>query len=149
MTQPLLRALDWVRHKLRCRTMPAAQALGERGEDLAHRFLRDLGMTVVARRYRPPSGHGEIDLVGWDKDTLVFVEVKTRSTDEFGAPGRAVDAAKREALIDAARHYVRRAGASWDSVRFDVVEVVLGPSVQIEHQKSAFSPSPRTHPRAL
>ncbi|MCL6546987.1 MAG: YraN family protein [Bryobacteraceae bacterium] len=149
MTQSLLRTLDWIRHKLRCRAVPPAQALGERGEDLAHRFLRAHGMFVVARKYRPPNAPGEIDLVCWDRDTLVFVEVKSRSTDEFGAPGRAVDAAKRNALIDAAGHYVRRAGASWDSVRFDVVEVLLGRSVQIEHHRNAFSPSRQTHTRAL
>jgi len=149
MTQPLLLTLDWVRHKLRCRTMSPAQALGERGEDLAHRYLRQHGHVVVARKYRPPNGHGEIDLVCWDKDTLVFVEVKTRSTDEFGPPGCAVDAPKRDALIHAARHYVRRAGASWDSVRFDVVEVILGRSVHIEHRKNAFSlyPPAQSHAR--
>lgn len=142
MIQPLLRALDWVRHKLRCRTMPARQALGERGEDLAHRFLQSRGMFVVARRYRPPGGHGEIDLVCWDKDTLVFVEVKSRSTEEFGAPGRAVDGAKRDALIRAARHYVRRSGVSWNSVRFDIVDVILTRHPRIDHQQNAFTYTP-------
>ncbi|MGQ9633607.1 MAG: YraN family protein [Bryobacteraceae bacterium] len=146
MIQPLLRILDWVRHKLCCRTMPASQALGERGEDLAHRFLQSLGMVVVARRYRPPGGHGEIDLVCRDGDTLVFVEVKTRSTEEFGSPGRAVDGAKQDALIRAARHYVRRSGTCWDSVRFDIVEVILSRHPQIDHRKNAFTYTRPPHP---
>ena len=58
---------------------------GRMGEDLAHRYLRGRGCTVVARNYRPPSGHGEIDLVAWQGENLVFVEVKTgrsRPNDE-------------------------------------------------------------------
>ena len=69
-------------------------ARGQLGEDLAHRFLRRHGCTVVARNYRPRHGGGEIDLVAWDGGTLAIVEVKTRASDEFGAPERAVDAGK-------------------------------------------------------
>src|SRR5450432_3006906 len=59
------------------------------GEDLAHRFLRRQGYTVVARNYRSGSGAGEIDIVAFDKQDLVFIEVKTRASDEFGSPDRA------------------------------------------------------------
>ena len=65
---------------------PLADNHGRMGEDLAHRFLRARGCTVVARNYRPLSGSGEIDLVVWDGGKLVFVEVKTRSSAEFGPP---------------------------------------------------------------
>ena len=64
---------------------------------------------MVARNYRTKSGHGEIDLVAWQSGTLVFVEVKTRSTADFGEPDRAVDVEKRENLRRAARDYARRA----------------------------------------
>jgi putative endonuclease len=100
---------------------------GRLGEDLAHRYLRGRGCTVVARNYRPPSGHGEIDLVAWHGEQLVFVEVKTRDTAEFGAPERAVDAEKRRHLMRAARDYARRAGVEWPRVRFDIVAVTLSP----------------------
>lgn len=140
MTGALLRGVDWIRHWARCRRWRAEQALGRRGEDLAHRFLRRQGLIVAARNYRPPGGQGEIDLVCWEGETLVLVEVKTRSTEEFGPPDRAVDAPKREALIRAARHYARRAGADWEMVRFDVVDVILGRFERIEHIRDAFSP---------
>jgi putative endonuclease len=100
---------------------------GRLGEDLAHRYLRRRGCTIVARNYRPRSGAGEIDLVAWQGETLVFVEVKTRATAEFGQPDRAVDAEKRQHLTRAARDYARRAGVGWDRTRFDIVAVVLSP----------------------
>jgi len=93
---------------------------------------------VAARNFRPRSGPGEVDLVCWDRQSLVFVEVKTRTTDEYGEPDRAIDAGKRKALVRCAREYARRAGVPWDSVRFDVVDVVLGERARIEHVRDAF-----------
>ena len=113
---------------------------GRVGEDLAHRYLRKHGCTVVARRYRPLGGGGEIDLVVWHRGTLVFVEVKTRATAEFGAPERAVDEAKEEALARAGRDYVRRAGLEWQNVRFDILGVVLSRPPEIEWLQDAFRP---------
>ena len=110
---------------------------GRLGEDLAHRYLRGRGCTVVARNYRPPAGHGEIDLVVWHGEKLVFVEVKTRDSAEFGEPERAVDAEKQLHLTRAARDYARRAGVEWQQVRFDVVAVILSPR-RIEWLRDAF-----------
>ena len=110
---------------------------GRIGEDLAHRYLRRRGCTVVARNYRPPAGHGEIDLVVWHGEKLVFVEVKTRDTAEFGEPERAVDADKRLHLTRAARDYARRAGVEWQQVRFDVIAVVLSPR-RVDWLRDAF-----------
>ena len=56
----------------------ATRNIGRAGEDLAHRWLRSHSFIVVARNWRPPQGGGEIDIVAWDGDVLVFVEVKTR-----------------------------------------------------------------------
>jgi putative endonuclease len=92
---------------------------------------------VVARNYRPPSGHGEIDLVAWHGENLVFVEVKTRDTAEFGEPARAVDAEKQLHLTRAARDYARRAGVEWPRVRFDIVAITLSPR-RIEWLRDAF-----------
>jgi putative endonuclease len=110
---------------------------GRLGEDLAHRYLRGRGCTVVARNYRPPSGRGEIDLVVRHGEKLVFVEVKTRDSAEFGEPERAVDADKQLHLTRAARDYARRAGVEWQQVRFDVVAVILSPR-RIEWLRDAF-----------
>lgn len=111
---------------------------GRIGEDLAHRYLRRHGCTVVARNYRTRSGSGEIDLVAWHGSSLVFVEVKTRRTTEFGDPESAVDTEKRDRVFRAARDYARRADVPWDKVRFDIVSVVLEPSMRIEWLRGAF-----------
>lgn len=111
---------------------------GALGEDIAHRFLRRCGCTVVAHRYRPRSGAGEIDLVMWERSTLVFVEVKTRASGEYGTPDTAVDAEKRERIHRGARDYTRRAGIEWGRTRFDIVSVTLGKPVRVTWQRDAF-----------
>jgi putative endonuclease len=121
---------------LRRRTLAADH--GRMGEDLAHRYLRRRGLTIVARNYRPRSGMGELDLVAWHGKTLVFVEVKTRAGEEFGPPDRAVDIAKRDHLRRTAADYARRAGVAWEQTRFDIVSVVLEKPVNIEWFRDAF-----------
>jgi putative endonuclease len=111
---------------------------GRIGEDLAHRFLRARGCTVVARNYRTLSGSGELDLVVWDGGKLVFIEVKTRSSEEFGPPESAVDAEKRERVRHAARDYARRAEIAWRDTRFDIVSIVLERPPRIEWLRDAF-----------
>jgi putative endonuclease len=111
---------------------------GRLGEDMAHRYLRGRGCTVVARNYRTPSGSGEIDLVVWHGAALVFVEVKTRTTAEYGEPESAVDQEKQSRLERAARDYARRAGVEWGKTRFDIVSIVLGRRARIEWIRGAW-----------
>jgi putative endonuclease len=113
--------------------------VGRRGEDLAHRYLRSHGFTVVARNWRPPQGGGEIDIVAWEHDLLVFVEVKSRTSGEWSAPERAINADKIQALRRAARDYVRRAGADELRVRFDAISIT---GTDLEHLRDVF----QTHP---
>lgn len=86
----------------------ARRRTGLRGETFAYWYLRRHGYTIVARNYRLPHPHGEIDLIGWDGDVLAFVEVKTRTTKSGGPPEQAVHAAKQEAVERVARHYLAR-----------------------------------------
>ena len=81
---------DVLRQRARQHHLTPDHALGRRGEDVAHRYLQRHGFIVVARNYRMSSGAGEIDLVGWEDDRLVFIEVKSRQTDDYGAPDRAM-----------------------------------------------------------
>ena len=141
MISLLYRAADALRRRI-LRDDP-----GRIGEDMAHRYLRRHGCTVVARRYRPPAGGGEIDLVVWHGATLVFVEVKTRATGEFGPPDRAVDAEKQKYLAHAGRHYARRAGVEWKRVRFDIVGIILTRPPQIEWLHDAFRPAEQNRHR--
>jgi len=114
---------------------------GRRGEDLAHRYLRRRGFLIVARNWRPPQGGGEIDIIACEPsksgDTLVFVEVKTRTSDEGSSPERAVDSEKIVALRRAAVDYVRRAEADPDRIRFDVIAIT---GTAVEHFRDAFAP---------
>lgn len=128
----LYRAADAVRRRA------GAADHGRIGEDLAHRYLRSRGCTVVARNYRPRSGMGEIDLVAWHGETLLFVEVKTRATADFGSPETAVDSEKRDRITRAARDYARRSGVDWQHTRFDVISIVLSSPLRIDWQRDAF-----------
>ncbi len=119
--------------------LPEHLRRGRQGEDLAYRHLRKLGYTVVARNYRTRDGRGEVDLVAWDGPQLVFVEVKTRTREDFGAPEDAVDAEKRRHLLRAAEDYLRRSGQDRACARFDTVSVLLREPVEITIYRDAFS----------
>lgn len=131
---------DVLRHHGRKRHLSPDHALGRRGEDIAHRHLQRVGIVIVARNYRMASGAGEIDLVGWENDMLVFVEVKSRQTDEYGAPDRAIGLQKQSSLLRAAREYARHAEVPWEKVRFDVVTVVFSTPPSVVHFRDVFGP---------
>jgi putative endonuclease len=133
----LLKLADLLRHKARLRRWNPDLASGRRGEDLAHRHLQSLGYRVVARNWRARSGP-EVDLIAQDGEILVFVEVKSRKTDEFGSPDRAIDREKELRLLRAAREYTRRAGADWARVRFDIVNIVFADPTRIEILRDVF-----------
>ena len=138
MISLLYRLADSARRRRRARVSTAEQVHGRRGEDLAHRFLRRQGLTIVARNYRPRSGNGELDIVAWERETLVFVEVKARSSVDFGSPDRAVGFDKEKDLRRAAADYLRRAGAAWEQARFDIVNVILTDPPEIQWLRDAF-----------
>jgi putative endonuclease len=100
----------------------AHQQTGRRGEEDAYFYLRELGYVLVARNYRSRRHRGEIDLIGWDRDVLCFIEVKTRTSREVKPAEAAVDQAKRRELSAVARDYLRHLPPScqW---RFDIVSV--------------------------
>jgi len=119
----------------------AARPLGRRGEDAAARHLRRLGYLIVARGHR--DSIGEIDLIAVDGRTLVFVEVKTRTSHDAGHPADAVDTAKQERLTRLALAYMKRHDLLESAARFDVVAVTWPANrgqPTIEHFKSAFEP---------
>jgi len=138
MLRALYRYSDLLRQQSREQELAHDQAVGARGEDLAHRFLQSKGLVVVARNHRMSSGAGELDLIGWEREILVFVEVKSRETGEYGAPDRAIGSDKQTSLLRAAREYARHAGVPWDRVRFDIVTVVFSTPPKIEHFRDAF-----------
>lgn len=119
------------------------EPLGRRGERLAARLLRRSKLKILARNYRCDAG--EADLVALDPrtpdgDTLVFVEVKTRSSDYFTDPESAVDARKQRRYRDIARCYLREIGRGDLPVRFDVVSILIQPGEkpELRHIVGAF-----------
>ena len=116
---------------------------GKRGEIEAYFHLRALGYTIVAANFRVPYNRGEIDLIGWDRGVLCFIEVKTRTSADFAPPSTAVDREKKRHILSVARQYVRRLpGDPPPPCRFDIVSVVAGDhggKPEISLQKGAFS----------
>lgn len=101
--------------------LPQHLRIGAHGEEDAYFHLRKIGYVLVARNFRSPRCRGEIDLIGWDKDVLCFIEVKTRTTKDVKTAEAAVDRHKRREIAQVARDYLRRLPCcQW---RFDVVSV--------------------------
>jgi putative endonuclease len=96
---------------------------GRWGETIASRFLRKQGFKVLYRNYKPRNG-GEIDLVCRDREVLVFVEVKTRASEEFGTPAQAVTQEQQRRISKGALEWLRMLGNPQISFRFDIVEVL-------------------------
>lgn len=123
LTKATIRALDWLASRtLPPEEVPAHQRTGRRGEEDAHFYLRRRGYTIIARNFRSPNHRGELDLVGWDRDVLCFIEVKTRTRRDAKPAEAAVDRDKQRELSMVARDFLRQMSPScqW---RFDVVAV--------------------------
>jgi len=109
------------------------QAVGRYGEDVAARYLVDLGWTVLDRNWR--GARGELDIVALDGDEVVAVEVKSRTTTAFGHPALAVDGAKLARVGRLAGQWLTEHAVRAASVRVDVLAVVIrgrGPA-SVEH----------------
>ena len=112
---------------------------GARGEKLACRLLRRNGYKILYRNFKGRSG-GEIDIVCRDRDTLVFVEVKTRTREDFGRPITAVDREKKKRISRGGLNWLRMLDDPDILFRFDVVEVIIveDASPRLELIKNAF-----------
>jgi len=111
--------------------------LGKRGEDLALRFLKRNGYKIIERNY--VCKMGEMDIIAQEKDTLVFVEVKTRTSMDFGPPQLAVNPTKQMQLSKVALNFLKEKKREDVKARFDVVAIVLRPTgEEIELIRDAF-----------
>jgi putative endonuclease len=112
---------------------------GELGERAAKKHLRKLGLKFLTANFH--SERGEIDLILRDGDCLVFVEVKTRSSEDWTRPAAAVDARKRRLLSQTALDYLRLLKNPEVRIRFDIVEVLLanGEVRELRHLPNTFS----------
>src|SRR5438105_3068228 len=131
----LARIADWTRPS----SSPVHLRHGVLGEKAAKRHLRKLGLKFLIGNYRSP--RGEVDLIFRDGDCLVFVEVKTRSSEDWTRPAAAVDFDKKRLLSHAALDYLRLLKIPRIKFRFDIVEVLLadGAISEVRHLPNAFS----------
>jgi putative endonuclease len=123
------------------------RATGNRGEQLALEHLKLQGYEILARNWR--TREGEVDLVAQDGESIVFVEVKTRTGAEFGLPEEAVTPAKRRKLQRAAWAYLEAHALLDASWRIDVVAIDLAPThrvPQIRHYRDAVDADPNVLP---
>ncbi len=112
--------------------------IGEKGERLTQVFLQEKGYQLIELNWRHRKD--ELDIIAVDRDTLVFVEVKTRSSRCFENPKDAVTIKKQRNIIRAANAFIEDKNLSLDA-RFDIVSVLIeGKKVEIEHIEDAFYP---------
>jgi putative endonuclease len=114
---------------------PRHLTTGERGEALAARYLETQGLTVLSKNWRCPEG--ELDLVLTDGRTLVICEVKTRTSDNYGAPAEAVDDAKAGRIRRLARRWRAEYRVGHVETRYDIVAIIWPPgdTPRISHLK--------------
>lgn len=111
----------------------SSRDVGEIGEELAARFLLKKGYRLVVANFKVPIGRnirgvavtGEIDLIAFDNNILCFVEVKTRSSDEFASPLAAIDLRKQRQIIRAAKVYRQVFNLNEINFRYDAVSIIL------------------------
>jgi putative endonuclease len=118
--------------------LPEHLRRGQLGEDEVRKYLRKRGLKFILANFR--AGRGEIDLIFRDGQCLVFIEVKTRSSEEWSRPARAVDQQKRRLLSQTALQYLRLLDNPRVPIRFDIVEVLLvnGQVHEIRHLENVF-----------
>lgn len=104
--------------------MPSkAQIKGSLGEDAAVKYLEDNGFSILVRNYRITNA--EIDIIAKDKDTIAFIEVKTRTTLRKGYPSESVNYKKQKKIILASQYYIRENNLNNIRLRFDVIEILI------------------------
>lgn len=112
--------------------------LGKSGEKVALRYLEDKKYKIVAMNFR--LFRGEIDIIAYDNNTLVFVEVKTRKSTDFGLPEESVTPSKQKQIKKIAQGFLTKNNLYETECRFDVVSLILdkGKTYSIRHIKNAF-----------
>jgi len=127
---------DWFHSKREPRGYK--KKIGDFGEKLARRFLKNKGYRILATHFQ--TRIGEIDIIARDKDEIVFVEVKTRTSETFGLPEEAIDWRKQQKLIKTAQEYLFKNHLEDNPWRIDSVAIEINSQTQkvkIRHIKAA------------
>jgi len=120
--------------------MASHNDLGRRGEDIAKEYLENLGYRVLRMNWK--YGRAEVDVIAHHRDTLVFVEVKTRSSVDYGLPEDFVNTKKERQLEYAANEYIEDSNYQGE-IRFDIIAIVFENKhiYKINHIEDAFWPN--------
>lgn len=110
---------------------------GKRGEEIAAKFLADKGFEILEMNYYA-SRYGEIDIIAKDGNTLVFCEVKARSTQAFGHPLESITHSKIQKMQNAVSFYLMQKNPKIKNYRIDAVSIVFKPQVEILHIENIF-----------
>jgi putative endonuclease len=111
--------------------------LGKKGEEIAVGLLKENGYKILIRNYKTKLG--EIDIIAFDKDTICFIEVKTRQSDRFGLPSEAISGSKQRQISKVALMFLKEKGLLDKKARFDVVSILYSKDKpQVDLIKNAF-----------
>lgn len=129
----------WVRERNGLEYL-SRQKTGKKGEDIAAWHLQKLGYHILERNYRSPLG--EIDIVARDGETMVFIEVKSRKSEEFGEPELAVGKKKQRKITQISLYYLEHSDDPQANVRYDVVAVkFMSDNTEVRVIRDAFDAS--------
>ena len=110
---------------------------GKLGEDIAGHYLKQNGYVILDRNFE--CRQGEIDIIALDKKEIVFIEVKTRTSNKYGAPSEAVNKIKQKHMLQTIKYYLYIRNLSDEFIRIDVIEVYINNNVyKVNHIKQAF-----------
>lgn len=115
-----------------------SKELGDYGEKIAIQFLKSEGYTIIGKNFF--SKYGEIDIIAEDKNEYVFIEVKTRTNQLYGAPVESVDLNKQKHILKTSKYFIYKYNIQNEYIRFDVIEIVINKNgISINHIKNIFS----------
>ena len=115
--------------------MSKNKEIGRKGESIAADYLINSGYALLEKNYK--FRRYEIDIIAKIESTLVFIEVKTRQSYNYGYPEEAVDSRKIDNILDCADHYIYQ--TQWNgNIRFDIISILLEPKLSIDHIEDAF-----------
>lgn len=109
---------------------------GKEGEYIAGKYLASKGYVILETNYR--NKIGEIDLIAFDKDILVFIEVKTRTSTKYGYAFEAVDYRKQKKIINTSLVYIKYKKYINTQIRYDIIEIYMTKNPKINHLENAF-----------